>query len=752
MKSAGALSHLKLRVALIAVGLLVALLTAPAGVHAAKQPKLQPVLNARGSVNQVYVTNAEPGEKLRLKRRGGRVAKTTAGSLGGALFRSVKAGDGYRVRGSKRRASGPLRVMTDQDAPPTTEVYDQDLPRGGYGYLRTRDGTKLAMSVRLPGPADHGPYPTLVEYSGYGYARPSGAQSGISPIANLLGFAVVDVNMRGTGCSGGAFDYFERLQSLDGYDVVETVAQQPWALHGNVGMLGISYGGISQLFVGATNPPHLSGITPLSVIDDTATILYPGGILNTGFAFEWAKDRIDDALPASPTGGQPWAYQRIQEGDEICEANQVMHTEAVDLVRKIRENQDYVPSVADPLSPNKFVHKIKAPVFLACQFNDEQTGAHCPRLVRNFTGTSKKWFTFTNGLHVDSLDPATFNRLYDFLSIYVAERPPNLGGIAALAPAIYQEAMGISGVNLPPDPIQGQATLEAAQNAFESQPRVRILFDNGDGETGSPGKPFAGFEEGYSTFPPPSTQARSWYLGPGDSLTDDAPVNDGIDSFAWDKDARPPTNFTGNTGPGGLWGTLPDYNWVQPPDESVASYLTDRLANDTGIVGAGALEAWVRSSVPDVDLQVTISEVRPDGKETYVQSGWLRASRRKLDPDQSTLLEPVPTFKRSDRRPMPQGRFTQVTVPLYYQGHVYRAGSRIRVTITAPSNDQPVWSFDETVPSSSSSSEPPVIEIAHSPARPSRLILPLIPGLSAQTPLPPCPSLRGEPCRVFEAP
>jgi X-Pro dipeptidyl-peptidase (S15 family) len=82
-------------------------------------------------------------------------------------------------------------------------------------------------------------------------------------ILNLLGYAVVDVNMRGTGCSGGAFDYLERLQSLDGYDVVETVARQPWVLHNRVGMAGVSYGGISQLFVGATAPPHLAAITPL---------------------------------------------------------------------------------------------------------------------------------------------------------------------------------------------------------------------------------------------------------------------------------------------------------------------------------------------------------------------------------------------------------------------------------------------------------------------------------------------------------
>src|SRR6201999_2319938 len=62
-----------------------------------------------------------------------------------------------------------------------------------------------------------GPTPTLIEYSGYGYANPAGPENGISLIANLMGFTCVYVNMRGTGCSGGAFDFFEPLQNLDGY-------------------------------------------------------------------------------------------------------------------------------------------------------------------------------------------------------------------------------------------------------------------------------------------------------------------------------------------------------------------------------------------------------------------------------------------------------------------------------------------------------------------------------------------------------
>src|ERR671922_2305722 len=136
-----------------------------------------------------------------------------------------------------------------------------------------------------------------------------------------MGFTVVDVNMRGTGCSGGAFDFFETLQNLDGYDVVETVSRQPWVAHNKVGMLGISYGGISQLFTAQTRPPSLAAIAPLSVIDGVQTTLYPGGILNTGFAVNWAKERIHDAKPASPNGGQGAAYKRVQQGDQNFKAN-----------------------------------------------------------------------------------------------------------------------------------------------------------------------------------------------------------------------------------------------------------------------------------------------------------------------------------------------------------------------------------------------------------------------------------------------
>jgi predicted acyl esterase len=721
-------------------------------------------IDAHGSVKQVYVTGLGAHAQMSLLDRSGKtIARKRADGLGGLLFRNVRPGTGYRVRPSAGGAkSAPLTVLSTRSAPPSTDIYNQTIPTSGYGYLTTRDGTKLAIDVHppsdvsnalpigihLPRAATSQPAPTLIEYSGYGYADPAGPQNGIAIIANLMGFTVVDVNMRGTGCSGGAFDFFEPLQNLDGYDVVETVAHQPWVLNHKVGMMGISYGAISQLFTAQTHPPSLAAISPLSTIDATQTTLYPGGVLNTGFAVAWAKERIHDAKPASPKQGQSWAYQQIQSGDQTCKANQALHGEAVNLLAKIRANSHYVPKVADPLAPVTFVNKINVPTYMACQWTDEQTGGHCPTLAEHFTGTPRKWFTFTNGTHVDSLDPETFNRWYDFLELYVAGQAPitNSATMQAAAPVIYQQAMGIAGVTLPPDPIQQQPTYAGALAAFEQLPPIRILFDNGAGGSQA-GAPNPGFEQSFPSFPIPGTTARSWYLSTGGALAAKPPARAKANSFTWNAHARPLNDFSGDTagGTGGLWTATPPYKWVQPPAGSALSYLTSPLKANTTVVGAGALRVWVRSPKPNVDLQATMSEVRPDGKETFVQGGWLRANESKLDARKSTLLEPVLSLRAADVKPLPAGRFVQVTIPLYYEGHAYRAGSRIRVTISAPNGDQPIWSFGQTQPKGKAK-----ISIAYSKRMPSRLILPVVPSVSVSTGLPPCPGLRGEPCRDYQ--
>jgi predicted acyl esterase len=749
---------------------------------------------AQGSVKQVYVTGLAANAEASLVNSAGTTVYTqNADSLGGLLFRNVAPATGYRVHvPSTGETSGPLTVHSAASKPWDPNIYEEQkgkIAENGYTYLKTRDGTELAIDVHpptspagepgvpsqfnfptfpqpgVPSPSYVPPYPTLIEYSGYGYANPKGPENGIAVLANLMGFAVVDVNMRGTGCSGGAFDFFEPLQSLDGYDVIETIARQPWVLGNKVGMLGISYGGISQLFTAQTQPERLEAIAPLSVIDATATTLYPGGILNNGFAVAWAEQRQQNAEPASPGHGQEWASERIKEGDTTCARNQALHGQAANLLAKIKENSTYNPKVADPLDPVTFVHNITVPTFMACQFEDEQTGGHCADLVQHFTGASRKWFTFTNGAHIDSLDPYTYDRLYDFLELYVAHKAPieNAAPVQAAAPVVYEKAMGLPEgdvVTLPPDPIQEQPTYESALAEFEKLPEVRVLFDNGAGKspTGNEtaGNPYPGFEQSFSALPVPGTTPQTWYFGPGGTLNEQAPTAKGVDTYTSNAGALPLTDYSSKTGTGGLWGNASqwEWNWQQSPSGSAVSYVSPPLTSNLTAVGAGAVHLWVKSSTPDVDFQATVSEVRPDGNETFVQDGWLRASERKLAgtannmfKQEPTVLEPIPTFREASLQAMPAGKFVPVVIPLYFEGHVYRAGSRIRITIAAPNGTQPIWSFSKTQPEGTTAEE----SVAFSPTMPSSLILPSVPGVSVPTGLPPCPSLRNEPCRAYQA-
>jgi predicted acyl esterase len=316
--------------------------------------------------------------------------------------------------------------------------------------------------------------------------------------------------------------------------------------------------------------------------------------------------------------------------------------------------------------------------------------------------------------------------------------------LAAGAPAVYELAAGLHGVTLPPDPIQLQPDYDSAKAAFEAQKPIRVLFDNGAGSA-VPGNPYPAFEQSFDAFPVPGTKPRPFYLNSNGTLTGAQPSAGGEDSFTLDPSARNPTDFTGDTGGGtnGLWTATPPYNWQPNPSGTAAAYVTQPLTANTTVLGAGALTAWVKSSKPDPDLQVTVSEVRPDGKEVFVQSGWLRATGRKLDKKKSTELEPVLSLRKRDDKPMPKGKYVKLTVPLYYQGHAYRAGSQIKVTISAVDGDQPIWAFAEATGAGAK------ISIAHSPDMPSQLLLPEVSGVNVTGGLPPCPGLRAEPCRDY---
>jgi predicted acyl esterase len=712
-------------------------------------------LNARGSVRQVHVWKAPPGAAIEVRDADRKVvASGTADDLGGLVLRDVPPGDGYTVIAPDIEAlapSAPVRVMASGESLPSAAFYAEQKLLPGFNYITTRDGTKLAAYITLPGPPEEGPYPTVVNYSGYDPAKPGGPigdykllcgdiptlcdapsdPSGL--VASLVGYATVGVNMRGTGCSGGAYDYFEELQLLDGYDIIEAVAAQDWVLGHRVGMTGISYPGISQLFVARTHPPSLVAVTPVSVLGNTYTTANPGGIFNDGFALEWISQVLDEAGPY----GQGWEQARVDAGDTICEENQLLHGQKRDRITELKASPYYSDAIAGPLNPTAFAGEVDVPVFVAGVWEDEQTGPFFFTLLDQFKSAPITRITTVNGVHADTMAPQLLVELKAFLDIYVAQKVTGIDqNVRTLAPVLFEEIFKAP-ISIPPDRFTKFATLEEAKAAYEAEKPYRAIFESG--AKAHIGAPEGAFELALDAWPPPETEPLRLYFHADGSLKPAAPVEaEGASSFRLDPEA-------GGRGvlPGGedIMDLLPGYDWKQPLEGDSVVFESAPLDEDLVMLGTGSVDLWVRSPVDDADLEVNLSEVRPDDKEMFVQSGWLRASLRKVG-EKSTELWPEQTFLQSDEALLAPGEWTPVRVGIAGFGHVFRKGSRVRVAVDTPGDSRVRWRFAlKAFPGEVR------YDIAHAAARPSSVVLPVLKGASAPSPLPPCPSLRGQPCR-----
>ena len=640
----------------------------------------------RPGIHQATIEGGSPGTHVRLLDADG--TETASGDidlLGGLIFRGLA--DGTYTAASETETSQPFAVLTPDDVPDQSFYDGQDI-EPGFGYIRARDGTTLSAWVSLPGDIADGPYPTLVEYSGYGPSDPH--STGFPQLINALGYAYVGVNMRGSGCSGGSYNYFDDPQVYDGYDVIEAIAAQPWVQDHRVGMTGVSYPGISQLFVAQTRPPSLAAITPFSVIDDSyRATLYPGGILNTGFAVNWLSERMKE----NAFRGQPWTVDQIEAGDTTCAANQDLRLQNPDLVSAIEAAEFYDPAVYDATAPGLFVDQIDVPVLLAGAWQDEQTGGHFANMLGNFTGTDHFYATLTNGLHTESIGAGSFPRMVEFLDLYVAHRVPRLDTARAIAPVLAASIFGTDQVTLPPDRFTGM-TYDEALAAFESDPPVEVLFEEGAADGAVPGTPEPRFTGGFASWPPPETVAHTWYLGADGTLERRRSDAGGRHD---DLHGRPV---------GGAGDVLRLRDWRQTCGRTTSSGTGSRTRRgrrhrsssapfdaETILTGSGAVNLWIRTDAPDTDIEVTLSELRPDGQELYIQSGWLRASERALA-DDATELRPMHTHVEADAAPLPAGEWTPVNVEVFPFAHPMRPGSVLRLTVDAPGGNRAVWAFD----------------------------------------------------------
>jgi uncharacterized protein len=143
-------------------------------------------------------------------------------------------------------------------------------------------------------------------------------------------------------------------------------------------------------------------------------------------------------------------------------------------------------------------------------------------------------------------------------------------------------------------------------------------------------------------------------------------------------------------------------------------------------------------------VQVTITEVRPDGQEQYIQRGWLRMSDRKLSSD-STATWPRPTYQKADVQPLVPGLPTYARIPIYPFEHVFRTGSSIRISIEAPVGITGDFGFLFNPTAATNS-------VWHDQTHPSEWVFDALPVTMSAPALPACGSVVEEPCRTNTEP
>ena len=153
------------------------------------------------------------------------------------------------------------------------------------------DGTVLKGWVHLP-PKSEQPAPVILMSSPYyGQSHPTGGPQpngddldgqerfGFGPLRRLLneGFALALFSVRGTGESGGCFDWQGRREENDQVELVRWAARQKWST-GKVGMLGHSYMSAPALEALVRAPAPLKAIAVAGVRTDLTTFsLTPQG-------------------------------------------------------------------------------------------------------------------------------------------------------------------------------------------------------------------------------------------------------------------------------------------------------------------------------------------------------------------------------------------------------------------------------------------------------------------------------------------
>lgn len=575
--------------------------------------------------------------------------------------------------------------MSDRDdlpgawkVPPSRYLASRESPfsvpaRPSSRYITMRDGVRIAVDVYLPqGEGAPEKFPAIIVATPY-YRRfkTAGPVAEYTPMAFRYrdafvprGYALVVMDVRGTGASFGCRDSFRSPKERDDFaEIVEWITREAWS-NGRVGATGISYPGAASLFIAGTGHPAVKAIAPLFAINEIyADQLYPGGMLSKVWTGDYNDcivaldhNRTEEikkfAYFGEPNFRGPHPVDEDPDGTLLAQAMEEhkqsfnLHDAAPELMFR-GEGMLHDPELTlDVCSPYHYYDRIRPEVAIySCSGYFDGSGYSNAAVSRFLTLPRDNHFLLlgpwdhgarTNGSPWrDAQVPRfeLFGEVVRFFDEYLMERDTGL-----------REEQRIHYFNVHAEAWQGA-------DAW-----------------------------------PPVPRRTTWHLSSG-TLSPEAPAREERAAYQ--------TDFTTTTGRATRYERLglrdiPKYygDW-QGRDARMLNFTSAPFDAPVEITGHVIARLVLASSDRDAAVFVYLSEVEADGRTHYVTEGMLRALHRKTAPPPSNYRcdWPYRTFLRKDTELLEKGVPAAMDIALLPVSWTFAKGSRMRLSIAGADAD-----------------------------------------------------------------
>ena len=660
-----------------------------------------------------------------------------------------------------------------EDGPTMRPFQFADANAGSYGdvdvtshYAPMSDGARLAVDVYLPTqPADgiDAPerFPTIVQYTPYNRATidlETGRYSTSSHARYFTsrGYACVVADIRGTGASSGTLVDFMPQIGDDGKELIDWIAAQSWC-DGNVGMMGTSYLGWSQLATASQKPAALKCIAPAGILLEGYTGTFPGGINAQGFIQGWSGIVRNMRLNK---GSRPSKPVIDEDGDgELADEVPV----------DVNENGTFLDDGFPPQYSDG-AQREEHHYYLATKEHEQNIDLGTYTDIGMFSDA-----TGPGGYTAYSLAPAS--RLHDVqewglpiyhiagwfdgfvtgtVQLYSTLESTNPQKMA-LFPGYHNYTGGPFWERLGHTLDEARTMMRrehlrffdchliGIDNGIDDEPPIAIYVMHGGGWR---------FEE---QWPLERAVDQQLFFDGGGQLSAERSAA-GSDEYRADlKHAS--TYSTGGLVGGnrylGLYGMTPKELPIRTEkDEQCLVYTSTPLDADMEVTGHPLITFWASSSADYGDFFVYLEDVDEDGTALLVTEGQHRAGFENLYDNDEIIPtgEPPVEIKpelpwhgyRSDQyvdRPFADGRIVKLHFDLHPTSWVFRRGHSVRVTLACA--DWPTFTLHEKLSPSNkpdaSDNIVPTVTIYRDEERPSGITLRVVPRGAAVATAPPQP-------------